>query len=283
MPRKIIRYIKVGIKLIFIFFLLLCCKLIINTFAFQRYHIPSASMSPAILPGDRIIVNKLLMGARIGVNGKLYRLPGLRKIKVGDIVVFNMPYNQEQQKISCHEKLLYCKRCIGMPGDTISIKNGYFYNTNTPESIGDTRSQRLLSRYTETYLPDSILNALPYADNHWTIKEMGPLHIPKAGQMWMPDSSAFTLYRPIIEYETGKNVDWNNGQIIVGNDTLRSYRFKGDYYFCCGDNLLHSYDSRYWGFVPEECIIGISRRILYSANTENSKKENRKQFLKRLD
>ncbi len=55
-----------------------------------------------------------------------------------------------------------------------------------------------------------------------------------------------------------------DGTIWIGGEEITSYRFDGNYYFMCGDNVSSSNDSRYWGFVPEEFIVGVVSRIIFS-------------------
>ena len=110
--------------------------LFVRIFIFQSFQIPSSSMHPTLVEGDHIFVNKLAYGARIPITplslpiGKTYidwiqipylRLPGFSSVKRNDIIVFNYPMEDEAP---IDEKKEYVKRCIGLPGDTIKIKNG---------------------------------------------------------------------------------------------------------------------------------------------------------------
>ena len=90
-------------------------------------------------------------------------------------------------------------------------------------------------------------DVIPLTLHRWNIKNWGPLVVPEKGMKVSLDGFTRELYRQVIEYETGD----------VMSDDLEEYSFKGDYYFALGDNSMNSYDSRYWGFIPEEFIIGI--------------------------
>ena len=81
----------------------------------------------------------------------------------------------------------------------------------------------------------------------WTMKNMGPLYVPAKGTSIELDSVCRAIYGPVIEYETG----------VWPDSSVTSHTFVNDYYFALGDNSLESNDSRYWGFIPEEFIIGI--------------------------
>ena len=69
--------------------------------------------------------------------------------------------------------------------------------------------------------------------------------------------------------ETGKQLALDAGGLRLGGEPIDSYVFRGDYYFFCGDRVLDSNDSRYWGFVPEEFIVGVVTRITYSRDRES--------------
>lgn len=119
-------------------------------------------------------------------------------------------------------------------------------------------------------MPDSlfspyVLRSMPFDDSlfGWTIKNMGPLHVPRAGDSIPLDLRHFKLYRQVIEYETGKKLSFENGARLDGIPVC-GYTFRKNYYFFCGDNAPNSKDSRYWGFAPEEFIIGVVNRISYS-------------------
>ena len=94
-----------------------------RAFCVDSFIIPTESMAPTLVPGNRIYVNKLLMGARIyrdfhfdknGVELKAYRTNGLRDLRHNDIVVFNVPDDGERVKFVIN--YVYCKRCIGLHG-----------------------------------------------------------------------------------------------------------------------------------------------------------------------
>ncbi len=257
------------------------CQIVWLSFVAQSYHIPTGSMFPTIMPGDRVLVNKLLFGPRVEWKGQFYRFPGLRPIQRGDILVFNFPVDKRRQKILYQPNYFYCKRCVGLPGDSVSVVGGYFRNTHQRGRIGYLRGQRMLANYADFNMSDSVKRVFPDAAVQWTIKDWGPVFVPKAGISWRVDSVSYSIYRLILDFETGEHTRFQQGKLIVGNDTMSSYTFTHNYYFCCGDNLVQSYDSRYWGFIPEEFIVGITQRIFYS-RCSNLNSENRRRFLKPL-
>ncbi|MBQ3610269.1 MAG: signal peptidase I, partial [Bacteroidaceae bacterium] len=90
------------------------------------FRIPTDSMQPALQPGDNILINKWVMGARIfdiweaaeEKEVEIYRLPGLGKVKRNDVLVFHYPYPRSNDSLSMHLLKYYVKRCIALPGDT---------------------------------------------------------------------------------------------------------------------------------------------------------------------
>ncbi len=90
-------------------------------------------------------------------------------------------------------------------------------------------------------------DVFPQTGMGWNIKNWGPLIVPSKGMKVYLDDSTRELYRQVIEFEIGKRLENN----------VLEYTFCGNYYFAVGDNASYSSDSRYWGFIPEDFIIGI--------------------------
>lgn len=96
-------------------------------------------MSPTLIAGDRILANKLVAGARIykkiefgkDIPLRSFRMPGLREVRPNDVVIFNAPRGYDRGRIEFRINYVYTKRCIGAPGDSISIREGYFITIAT--------------------------------------------------------------------------------------------------------------------------------------------------------
>jgi signal peptidase I len=91
----------------------------------------------------------------------------------------------------------------------------------------------------------------------WTGDNFGKLTIPKEGWTIQLNDSTLTLYgNTIVEYDHNKDAKILNGKLLIDGKEVTSYTFNQNYYFMMGDNRHNSHDSRYWGFVPEDHIVG---------------------------
>ena len=245
---------------------------------FTSFRIPTDSMQPTLIPGDYILVEKWTMGARIfdlldaaeGQEVKIRRLPGWGKLKRNDVLVFNFPHHHRWDSISMDLMVYYVKRCIGIPGDTVSIRNGYYSVSGVTDTLGYVPAQRRLDRLMATdkmkgtgiafrsFPEDSVTG--------WNIGDFGPLFIPASGSRICLTEREVPLYRRAIEWEQKKKLDVKDGRVLLGDSTVHEYVFRKNYYFVGGDNVLYSQDSRYWGLLPEEYIVGRAVRIWKSVD-----------------
>jgi len=160
----------------------------IRMFFIQAFKIPSGSMIPTLLVGDRLMVSKLRYGPRVPILKK--RLPGLTTFKRGDIIVFVYPQDKKRD---------FIKRLIALEGETVEIRDGNIYVDGN--LVNDPRIKNIF---------------------YYNRGEYGEIH----QKITVPEDHVFVL----------------------------------------GDNSGSSLDSRYWGFVPEENIIGRAEFIYWPFN-----------------
>lgn len=247
--------------------------LLVRAYVADQFVIPTNSMEPTLIPGDRIIVNKLIAGARIydeydfeeGATLKSHRTWGIRKVEHNDIVIFNFPINHKKQKIEFKLNFVYGKRCIGLPGDSVSVEDGYFCTNTYSGEFGDMEQQRILSMIPDSVVHKSIDRPFDPFKYGWTVKNFGPIYVPHSGDNIVLDKLNYLIYKSVIEFESSKKLHIKEGGVLMlGDGVIDGYMFTKNYYFMCGDNVQNSDDSRYWGFVPEEFIIGVVSHITYS-------------------
>lgn len=281
---NIIRYRLSAGFILKAFRILVCCVvsvpvlyavwLLMRVFLFDYFTIPSLSMSPTIMPGSKVVINKLLAGPRLytdlhfhrgGQELRAVRLKGIRGFKLNDIVVFNFPIHDN--RISFVINHVYCKRITGLPGDTLYAVNGRLRNNNYSKTLGNGQRQRQLGGKTAEVLKRyKVYDVAPRHDKHfdWNIQNWGPLYVPRKGDIVNITPREAALYHKQLEWETGEKItyDWDSMAVFANGRRITTHRFRHNYYHICGDYSLDSFDSRYWGFVPEEYIIGVVTKII---------------------
>ncbi len=365
---------------------------IVHNYIMQPYIIPTGSLEKSLLIGDFLFVSKFHYGARAPMTAvsvpmvhdtipvlktksylkkpqlPYFRFPALQKIKRNDIVVFSWPADTVRQFFvrekrvdkPIDKKSNYVKRCVGIPGDTLEIINGFihtngiknvlperaevqysfdayakkgvssrkllaegfedFNRTYKIENITESSYQQLIpyivgrkgntvenfSVITESRgLPTNLIrslglrvsetleankqltltlkeaavlkkiswidslkqrinsvkvpnesffpNKIPY---DWNEDNFGPLLIPQKGTTVDLTQKNLPLYKKIIQEYEGNEFEVTPTEIKINGKISSQYTFKKDYYWMMGDNRHKSEDSRFWGFVPDDHIVG---------------------------
>ena len=273
------------------------------------------------------------------VKWKYKRLPGFGKVQRNDVVVFNFPNNDTvivddpaqdyyfyvrmlgRAAVNAQHKIItrpvdkkenYIKRCVGIPGDKIEIRDGVLYvndkigvqyphqrmhyivegtanltsdfmeeNFIVPTNISSDPNMKVYEMEFEavekvrrvagvtnvrpfsvapagtTDIPERFTFPFDTAHFKWNQDHFGPMVIPAKGMTVQLTPQNIALYRRIIKvYEENPTFAEQNGQFLINGKPITSYQFKMDYYWMMGDNRHGSLDSRFWGFVPEDHIVG---------------------------
>lgn len=246
----------------------LIAAFILKTFFVEAYRIPTGSMENTLLAGDFLLVNKLVYGSSSPKHLPFteipiphFQLPEIEDPRQNDIIVFEFPGNRDELFPS--EKLNYIKRCIAGPGDTVTIINKRVYVNGTLNELPATAK-----------LAGDKLKPKNYADTRifppkakWNEDNYGPLTVPYKGYRVELSHKNIHVWRTLINREFGDTVVTQHGSVIKINGVeVKEYLFEKDYYFVMGDNRDDSFDSRFWGFVPRENIIGRPIMIYWSFN-----------------
>lgn len=105
----------------------------------------------------------------------------------------------------------------------------------------------------------------------WSVDNYGPIHIPAKGEKIELTLDNLPFYRRVITAYEHNTVEIKEGRIFINGSQASSYTFQQDYYWMMGDNRHNSQDSRYWGFVPEDHIVGKAKWVLFSWDSDHSK------------
>lgn len=191
---------------------------LLRSFLFEPFKIPSGSMIPTLLVGDLILVNKYHYGVRLPVlNTKII---ANNDPKRGDVMVFRYPLDT---------RIDYIKRVVGVPGDEVAYLNQTLFvnGQKVPvESKG------------EFYDEDSMRYAQRFTEKLGTVSHQ-----------ILVDPKRASLFRPLEGFDKYKD----NCRYTAEGVTCK---VPAGHYFMVGDNRDNSQDSRYWGFVPDENIVG---------------------------
>ena len=191
---------------------------LLRSFLFEPFKIPSGSMIPTLLVGDLILVNKFHYGVRLPVINK--KIIDNNPVQRGDVMVFRYPVDP---------RLDYIKRVVGLPGDEISYLNQKLMLNGQPV---ETVSKG------EFYDEDALRYAPQFSEKLGDVQH-NILVEPKRQSYYGPDPKQFPM---------AENCRYTPEGVTC--------KVPAGHYFMMGDNRDNSQDSRYWGFVPDQNIVG---------------------------
>lgn len=239
--------------------------LFLKFFVVEAYRIPTSSMENTLLTGDFVLVNKFVYGTQTpryvpftSIRLPSIGFPAIASPRRGDVVVFEFPGDHADDNI--HEIVNYVKRCIALPGDTLTIANKVvFVNGRVvpPPYHGKAGRSIVYPRGFHDY------RIFPRGAS-FNEDNFGPIVIPKAGTMVNLTADDVSEYWDLIEHEGHMISSTVSSLVLIDGVPARTYRIRKDYYFMMGDNRDNSLDSRFWGFVPADLIIGKAFMVYWS-------------------
>ncbi|MDD5060990.1 MAG: signal peptidase I [Candidatus Marinimicrobia bacterium] len=218
----------------------------------EAYQIPTGSMESTILIGDFILGKKFVYGARtpdwigipwtkIGFHIPWFRLPSFKKPQPGEVVIFKYPVDPS---------LNYVKRCIAGPRQTIEIRNKVVYVDG--KVFSNPKHSQFISQYT---YPTSWNDPEMFPDGIGNKDNYGPVYIPAKGDTLRYGQIQTEIIRNVAELKE-HTFRIYQGKMYIDGKTVDYYIAEQDHYFMMGDNRDNSWDSRFWGFVPFDSIMG---------------------------
>lgn len=208
--------------------------LVVRSFAYEPFRIPSASMMPTLLRGDFVIVEKFRYGLRNPITNNVWI--NTSSPKRGDIVVFKYPEKPE---------IDYIKRIIGLPGDAIMFKGGELFIKPNGESE--------YKHITYVQDPDSL--------QVWN--KRNPEHLSEYGMTGTENLLGYE--HKIMHDKTSRPPEMF---FVQGNRPYGEWVVPEGHYFAMGDNRENSRDSRFWGFVPDKNLVGRAVGIWFSGTMD---------------
>lgn len=199
------------------FFPVILIVFVLRSFLFEPFKIPSGSMIPTLLVGDFILVNKFTYGIRLPVINK--KIIDINEPQRGDVMVFRYPEDPS---------LDYIKRVVGIPGDTVAYQNKRLTINGQPVEVTRTADYLHPERL---YYSEQYLAKMGKIQHNLLNDTDAPSFVPDAGR-----------------FPHRENCSYNAAGVTC--------KVPAGHYFMMGDNRDNSRDSRAWGFVPEENIVG---------------------------
>ncbi len=255
-----------------ILFLVAIIALIIKAFAIDAFQIPSTSMENTLQPGDFIIANKFAYEIATpkeipiaNLHIAQYKIFEVGKPEINDIIIFEFPQGFENDPVRGGSK--YVKRIIAGPHDTLRITDGEIFvngkNIEMPSTF-----KTLNYEEKDSWIEDEIIYP-PGAK--WNRVSYGPIIIPGKGDTIKIAPENFERFQSIVVMDHGERSLLSEGTIVtLDGKVISEYVLKQDHYFVIGDNFEESMDSRHFGFITDNMIVGKAMFIYWSYNSEKA-------------
>lgn len=242
---------------------------LLKLFVVEAFRIPSGSMENTLLIGDFLLVNKLAYGIRTpryvpftNLSIASVTVPVSGGVRRGDVVVFEFPGKRNGEMPSGPE--YYIKRCVGLPGDTVDIRTGYLMVNGREVLLPSHAKTSVIAGTTRPHAAQTGQPSRPSIDGN----NFGPTVVPKKGDVIRLTPSSIASWKKFIEREHHDVGAASSGAITIDGVETSHYIVAQDYYFMLGDNRGNSLDSRSWGFVPDDHIIGEALLLYWSWDAE---------------
>lgn len=234
----------------------------------QSFVVPTPSMERTVWVGDFLFVNKFIYGPSspqiipfLNIPLPFFRLPGFRAPEKGDVIVFIYPGDRDE--VEPREFMYYLKRCVATAGDTVEVRNNVVFVNGAEQPLPE---NGLVQSYDNPRLDDAHYS-FPRGRG-FTRTNYGPLRVPKAGDKIALTPSALIEWETFIRRE-GHEVSVSGGSVLIDGKAAAEYTVERDYVFGMGDNRDESSDSRFWGYIPVENVVGTPMVVYWSWETNN--------------
>ncbi len=273
--------------------------LLVRAFLVTSCFIPSSGMENALYEGEGVLVNKWSYGLRMPFPSWFgYHRIASRQVKKGDIVLFNDP-TPDSKKGKMEWRNLFISRCIGLPGDTLMLNNEllnvggeilspdsksfYAYPSSQEDLVlafldavgiegntlagytkegGYIRSFSHYEYYLITQKAEGRVQFTPL--NVRLSSDVHPYEVPAKGKSVKVYPWNIVLLCNTIRFHEGLQADIRDGKLWVNGNLVTAYTFTKDYYWMAANDPMNLSDSRLFGFVPEEYIVGKAWRIWFT-------------------
>jgi signal peptidase I len=244
--------------------------------------------SPDIERNDVVVFNYPMEAEEYPVDQRTYYIKRCVAI-AGDtlevkngFVFINGKKNDVPEKLQFNYKIIFNSDTVNSDSlDQLGIteggkmnNKGEYWFTMDEQNIKDIRQLSNVVSIEPLMEKKGTYNDYMFPENEhflWNLDNFGPLYIPKAGDSVKLTIDSLALYERIISTYENNTLRTSNDSIFINEKHVNHYTFKMNYYFMMGDNRHNSADSRFWGFLPEDHIVGKTVLVLMSINKSSEK------------